>query len=134
ATTGVGGFPMPVGHWAQPAEARFGTRALVSLLRDALADVIQVEREPTTRGWQQVVRVARKLKLPVVLFTFQNVEVSLPLFPRVRRRRALRRLRGAIAGSAGAAALLRRAVPDLPVAIVPQFGVQVRHEPEHERR
>src|SRR5206468_1159570 len=94
-------------------------------------DVIQVEQEPTTRACQQVVRVARKLKLPVVLFTLQNVDVSLPFFPRVRRRRALRRLRGAIAGSAGAAALLRRAVPDLPVAIVPQFGVQVPPEPEH---
>jgi len=66
-----------------------------------------------------------------VLFTLQNVDVSLPFFPRVRRRRALRRLKGAIAGSAGAAALLRRAVPDLPVAIVPQFGVQVPPEPEH---
>src|SRR5207244_11502619 len=65
-------------------------------------------RSPTTRACQQVVRVARKLKLPVVLFTLQNVDVSLPFFPRVRRRRALRRLRGAIAGSAGAAALDRK--------------------------
>src|SRR2546422_1188226 len=35
-----------------------------------------VEQEPTTRVCQQVVRVARKLKLPVVLFTLQNVERS----------------------------------------------------------
>jgi len=128
---GVEVFPIPVRHWAHAAEARFGKRALVSLLRDKRPDVIQVEQEPTTRACQQVVRVARKLKLPVVLFTLQNVDVPLPFFPRVRRRRALRRLKGAIAGSAGAAALLRRAVPDLPVAIVPQFGVQVPPEPEH---
>src|SRR5437899_7121722 len=96
---GVEVFPSPVRHWAHPAEARFGKRALISLLRDKRPDVIQVEQEPTTRGCQQVVRVARKLKLPVVLFTLQNVDVSLPLFPRVRRRRALRRLKGAIAGS-----------------------------------
>src|SRR5437899_4646196 len=96
---GVEVFPIPVSHWAHAAEARFGKRALISLLRDKRPDVIQVEQEPTTRACQQVVRVARKLKLPVVLFTLQNVDVSLPLFPRVRRRRALRRLKGAIAGS-----------------------------------
>jgi len=128
---GVEVFPIPVRHWAHPAEARFGQRALISLLRDKRPDVIQVEQEPTTRGCQQVVRVARKLKLPVVLFTLQNVDVPLPFFPRVRRRRALRRLKGAIAGSGGAATLLRRAVPDLPVAVVPQLGVQVPPEVEH---
>src|SRR2546425_8947711 len=128
---GVEVFPMRGRHGAPPAEARFGKRALISLLRDKRPDVIQVEQEPTTRGCQQVVRVARKLKFPVVLFTLQNVDVSLPLFPRVRRRRALRRLKGAIAGSGGAAALLRRAVPDLPIAVVPQLGVQVPPEPEH---
>jgi len=128
---GVEVFPIPVRHWAHPAQARFGKRALISLLRDKRPDVIQVEQEPTTRGCQQVVRVARKLKLPVVLFTLQNVDVPLRFFPRVRRRRALRRLKGAIAGSGGAAALLRRAVPDLPIAVVPQLGVQVPPEPEH---
>src|SRR5207247_1434999 len=45
--------------------------------------------------------------------------------------RTLRRLKGAIAGSAGAAAVLHRTVPDLPVAVVPQLGVQVPPEPEH---
>src|SRR5438445_610813 len=102
---GVEVFPIPVRHWAHAAEARFGKRALVSLLRDKRPDVIQVEQEPTTRACQQVVRVARKLKLPVVLFTLQNVDVSLPFFPRVRRRRALRRLNGAIPGSPVAEAM-----------------------------
>jgi len=50
---------------------------------------------------QQAVRVARRLRIPVVLFTHQNVELPLPLFTRWRRRRALRRLRGAVAGSEG---------------------------------
>src|SRR5438309_11651447 len=60
---GVEVFPIPVSHWAHAAEARFGKRALISLLRDKRPDVIQVEQEPTTRACQQVVRVARKLKL-----------------------------------------------------------------------
>ena len=128
---GVEVFPIPVRHWTNPDEARFRKRPLISLLRDKRPDVVQVEQEPTTRVCQQVVRVARKLKFPVVLFTLQNVELSLRLFPRARRRRTLRRLKGAIAGSAGAAAVLHRTVPDLPVAVVPQLGVQVPPEPEH---
>src|SRR6184192_1226417 len=84
---GVEVFPIPVRHWTNPDEARFRKRPLISLLRDKRPDVVQVEQEPTTRVCQQVVRVARKLKFPVVLFTLQNVELSLRLFPRARRRR-----------------------------------------------
>src|SRR2546423_10231652 len=99
---GVEVFPIPVRHWAQPAEARFGKRALISLLRDKRPDVIQVEQEPTTRGCQQVVRVARKLKLPVVRFTLQIVHMPPALFPRERLRRALRRPTCPITGRARA--------------------------------
>jgi L-malate glycosyltransferase len=128
---GVEIFPIPARHWANADAARFANRALLSLLRDKRPDVVQVEQEPTARTSQQVVRVARKLKLPVVLFTVQNVELPLPLFARARRGRALRRLKGAIAGSGGAAAVLRRAVPNLPIAVIPQLGVQVPTTLEH---
>src|SRR5439155_1208087 len=47
------------------------------------------------------------------------------------RNRTLRRLRGAIAGSEGAAALVRRLVPGLRVGVIPQLGVHVPTEPEH---
>ncbi|MGH7675093.1 MAG: glycosyltransferase family 4 protein, partial [Gemmatimonadales bacterium] len=43
----------------------------------------------------------------------------------------LRRLRGALAGSAGAAAAVQRDVPGLPVAVLPQFGVHVPATPVH---
>src|SRR2546430_15520081 len=43
----------------------------------------------------------------------------------------LRRIKGAIAGSGAAAALLRRVVPDLPVAAIPQLGIHVPTELEH---
>src|SRR2546426_6536098 len=42
-----------------------------------------------------------------------------------------RRLRGAIAGSEGAAALVREVVPGLRVGVIPQLGVHVPTEPEH---
>src|SRR2546425_238853 len=48
-----------------------------------------------------------------------------------RRNRTLRRLRGAIAGSEGAAALLRTLIPGLRVGVIPQLGVHVPTQPEH---
>jgi glycosyltransferase involved in cell wall biosynthesis len=77
------------------------------------------------------VRAARQLKLPAVVFTHQNVEVPLPWLAAWRRNRTLRRLRGAIAGSEGAAALVRDLVPGLRVGVIPQLGVHVPTEPEH---
>ncbi len=66
-----------------------------------------------------------------MLFTHQNVDVSLAWLARGRRRRLLRRLKGAIAASGAAAALVRRVVPDLPVAAIPQLGIRVPAEPQH---
>ncbi|HEU5261150.1 MAG TPA: glycosyltransferase [Gemmatimonadales bacterium] len=128
---GVEIFPVPVRRHRTPQAARFVTRALVSLLRDKRPDVLQVEEEPDTLMGQQVVHLARRLRLPVVQFTHCNVPLPLPLFARWRRRRTLHRLVGAVAGSEGAAALLRGEVPNLPVAVIPQLGVQVPPEPEH---
>src|SRR5439155_202971 len=57
--------------------------------------------------------------------------LALPWLAGWRRNRTLRRLRGAIAGSEGAAALVRRLVPGLRVGVIPQLGVHVPTEPEH---
>jgi glycosyltransferase involved in cell wall biosynthesis len=78
-----------------------------------------------------VVGAARQLGLPAVLFTHTNVAPALPFLARWRRNRTLRRLKGAIAASEGAAALLRALAPTLPVAVIPQLGVHVPPEPEH---
>src|SRR2546430_3127159 len=105
---GVEVFPIPARRHGEADAVKFGGRALHALLRDKRPDLVQVEEESTTPAAQQVVRAARHLGLPAVLFTHQNVELPLPWFARRRRRRMLRRLTGAIAGSGAAAALLRR--------------------------
>src|SRR3989449_5772010 len=91
---GVEVFPVPVRPPGSPDVLRFGGRALLSLLRDKRPDLIQVEAEPTARAARQVVRVARHLRLPAVLFTHQNVALPLPPLARWRQRRTLRRLKG----------------------------------------
>ena len=128
---GVEVFPLPARHHGDAATLAFGSRALHALLRDKRPDLMQVEEEPTGPAARQAVRAARQLKLPAVLFTRQNVGLPLPWLAGWRRNRTLRRLRGAIAGSEGAAALLRSLVPGLRVGVIPQLGVHVPTQPEH---
>jgi len=128
---GVEVFPLPARHSGDAATLTFRGRALHALLRDKRPDVVQVEEEPTAPAARQVVRAARQLSLPAVLFTHQNVALALPWLAGWRRNRTLRRLRGAIAGSEGAAALVRDVVPGLRVGVIPQLGVHVPTEPEH---
>src|SRR5438132_382987 len=104
---GVEVFPLPARHSGDAATLTFRGRALHALLRDKRPDLVQVEEEPTAPAARQVVRAARQLSLPAVLFTHQNVALPLPWLAGWRRNRTLRRLRGAIAGSEGAAALVR---------------------------
>src|SRR6059036_119016 len=128
---GVEVFPLPARHSGDAATLKFRGRALHALLRDKRPDLVQVEEEPTAPAARQVVRAARQLSLPAVLFTHQNVALPLPWLAGWRRNRTLRRLRGAIAGSEGAAALVREVVPGLRVGVIPQLGVHVPTEPEH---
>ncbi|HEY3279283.1 MAG TPA: glycosyltransferase family 4 protein [Gemmatimonadales bacterium] len=124
-------FPIPARAIGDLERARFGRRPLGALLRDKRPDLLQIEEEPTTELTRQVLAAARRLGIPAVLFTAHNVDHRLPLFTRWGRRRLLRRLKGLTAGSEAAAALARREAPDLPVAVVPQLGVPVPHEPVH---
>ena len=128
---GVEVFPIPARRHGDPATLKFARRALHALVRDKRPDLIQIEEEVTAPAARQAVRAARQLALPAVLLTHQNVPIALPMLMRWRRTRTLRRLRGAIAGSEGAAALVRGIVPGLKVAVIPQLGVHVPTEPHH---
>jgi glycosyltransferase involved in cell wall biosynthesis len=136
--SGVEIFPIPVRDLGETARYRFGRRALASLIRDKRPDLIQIEEEPTSAVARQVTRIAAGvgLNIPVVLFSGESVERRVPLSVRWRRRRILRQVRGAAAGSEAAAALLKRQAsdrsPPLPIAVIPQLGVHVPGAPEHQ--
>src|SRR2546426_1388312 len=117
--SGVEVFPIPVSGSGKVDRLRYAGRALAALLRDKRPDLVQIEEEPGTRAALQVVRAARRLKIPTVLFTRQNVTPSDGLFAAWRRSRTLRRLRGAIAGSTAAAGVGRGVGPRLPVTGLP---------------
>jgi len=67
-------FPLPPAAWARRAtpQTKYGRRALKALLRDRRPDLVQIEEEPSTHAAKQVFGAARRLGIPVVLFTHQT--------------------------------------------------------------
>jgi glycosyltransferase involved in cell wall biosynthesis len=124
-------FPIPVTHPGDVPRARFGPRALATLVRDKRPELIQIEAEPETALARQVVRLAARLHIPAVLVTAANVDGDRSWMGGRRRRRTLRRLRGALAASDGAARLVRRDAPQLPVSVIPPRGTAAPATPAH---
>jgi glycosyltransferase involved in cell wall biosynthesis len=127
-------FPLPasgMGAKGEVAKAKYGGRALRALLRDRRPDLVQVEEEPNTHAARQVLGAARRLGIPVVLFTHQNVELEQGWWAHWKQRRMLRRLTGLVAGSDLAGTIVRRDAPSLPIAVIPQLGALAPHEPQH---
>ena len=127
-------FPLPahgMGPKGELEKATYGRRALKALLRDRRPDLVQIEEEPTTPAARQVLAAARRLAIPVVLFTRQNVDLELGWWARWKHRRMLRRLTGLVAGSDLAGSLARHDAPNLPIAVIPQLGALAPHEPQH---
>jgi glycosyltransferase involved in cell wall biosynthesis len=127
-------FPLPasgMGAKGEVAKAKYGGRALRALLRDRRPDLVQIEEEPNTHAARQVLGAARRLGIPVVLFTHQNVELEQGWWAHWKQRRMLRRLTGLVAGSDLAGTIVRRDAPNLPIAVIPQLGALAPHEPQH---
>ncbi len=128
--SGVEVFPIPCSHPGEEVECRFGRRPLVSLLHDKHPNLVLIEAEPDSALAIQVSTAARRLRAPVVVFAWDGA--SRPgAFARWRRRRVLKRLVGALAGSEATRSRLLAERSDLPVAVVPQLGVAVPTQPEH---
>src|SRR5205809_2565855 len=126
-------FPLPARGMSkgEVSKAKYGRRALKALLRDRRPDLVQIEEEPNTHAARQVLGAARRLAIPVVLFTRQNVDLELGWWARWKHRRMLRRLTGLVAGSDLAGSLARHDAPNLPIAVIPQLGALAPHEPQH---
>ena len=119
-------FPLPA-----RGTIKYSGGALKALLRDRRPDLVQIEEEPGTPAARQVLAAARRLGIPVVLYTQQNVEQEQGWLGRWKQRRLLRKLHGVIAGSDLTGTLVRTSAPQLPIAVIPQLGALAPHEPQH---
>jgi len=128
-------FPIPVrAVTGRPTETHFNRRSLASLLRDKRPDLLQVEEEPHAVPTRQAVRMARRLGIPCVVFTWDAFPQHLPWLSRWRRGRMLRKARlvGAVAGNEQAANRARETAGEVPIEVIPQLGVQVPPSLERE--
>jgi glycosyltransferase involved in cell wall biosynthesis len=128
---GVEVFPLPVSG-ARGDRARFGRRELAALVRDKRPDLIQIEETPGGGLASQAARAAHRAGIPTIVCSDVNVRWPGGWLVGRRRRREVNRARGALAASAGAAAMLGALRPDLPVEVVPPHGVPVPPVPAHE--
>jgi glycosyltransferase involved in cell wall biosynthesis len=120
-------FPLP----GSTHEPKYGRRALKALLRDRRPDLVQIEEEPDTVATRQIFTASRRLAIPVVLFTRQNVLPNTGFFDRWSHRRMLRKLKGVVAASDAAGEVTRAQAPQVPIAVMPQLGAEPPHEPMH---
>lgn len=95
------------------------------LLAELRPDLIHVDEEPYSAVTWQLVRAARRRGVPAVFFAWQSIAKRLPPPFGWMRASVFRHAAGAIAGTERAAETLRQLGYRGPLAIVPQFGVDL---------
>ena len=98
-------------------------------------DLVHIDEEPYSLVTLQLARACRRRGIPCLFFAWQNVQRRLPPPFGSVRTGVFRLVRGGIAGTDGAAVVLRAAGYTGPLAIIPQFGVDPgRFKPDAEGR
>jgi len=93
------------------------------ILREARPDLCHIDEEPYNLATYLTVRAARRLGLPSVFFTWQNIARPYPPPFRQIERYVYAHTLAAIAGNRDAAEVLRAKGYDHTVHVIPQFGV-----------
>lgn len=113
-----------------PQRQSWSRRGLTTLLRDLRPDLLQIEAEPHSRAAAAATAVARRLRIPTVVFSWESLAREYPYFARRRRNLALAHASGVLGGNSLAAALLRSMAPTARHAAIPQFGITVPSLPD----
>lgn len=91
----------------------------------ARPDLVHIDEEPYSAVTAQVARHCRQRSLPCCFFAWQNIRKRIPPPFTVMRRYVFRTARGGIAGTDRAAHVLRAWGWNGPLAVIPQFGVDM---------
>ncbi|NMP20866.1 glycosyltransferase family 4 protein [Sulfobacillus harzensis] len=98
---------------------------LTRIIRDFKPDLVHIDEEHYSFVTWQGVRAARKLGVPSLFFTWQNIYKRYPLPFSAIEQDVFRGTRGAIAGNQDAEQVLRKKGYTKPVTVVPQFGTDL---------
>jgi glycosyltransferase involved in cell wall biosynthesis len=104
-------------------DVHWRARELHRLLGDFRPQLVQIEAEPWTPLAATASARADRLHIPSTIFAWESLPRTYTFGERWRRSRTLGRARGLIGGNKLAAALLSRARPGVPVAVIPQLGL-----------
>ncbi|HUL69363.1 MAG TPA: glycosyltransferase family 4 protein [Gemmatimonadales bacterium] len=118
---GVRFVPIPVRSLV-PEGATWRARAIRQLLTDFRPDIVQIEEDPWTQVAAASAIAATSLKIPALIFSWQNLPPRLSPLALWRQYRVLPRLRGVIGGNKAATSQLSRARPGVPSTTIPQLG------------
>jgi glycosyltransferase involved in cell wall biosynthesis len=105
----------------------FSPLRLWQALRRASPHLVQVDEEPASVALLQVLLLKRMLGYKVMFFTWENLTIRYPWPFEWIRWLNLKLADGAMAGTQGAATVLRQAGYAKPLAIIPQLGVDPAH-------
>lgn len=97
--------------------------ALFRLLRRFRPDLVHLEEEPWSIAALQSCLICKVCRIPLVLFTWENIDRRLPLPFRIIQRWVLRHSRAAVAGNSEAMTLLERRGFAGAIIVLPQLGV-----------
>lgn len=122
--SGVRLTPIPVsGDPTEPGELRWSSRALRRVISDFHPDLIQVEEEAGSPAAVAVANIARRMRIPYVVFSWESLPRRRGFLDQIRYRGTLRHAAGVIGGNRLAQALLRRHAPQALTTVLPQTGV-----------
>lgn len=121
---GVRIAPIPTkGDLSDPANLGWSRGALKRLLTDFRPDVVQIEEEPGTHAAATTSTEAARLRIPVVLFSWESLPRRRGFWERRRAAHSFKAARAAIGGNRLATELLHAEKPGIPVLELPQVGV-----------
>jgi glycosyltransferase involved in cell wall biosynthesis len=95
---------------------------LRSVIRRYRPDLLHIDEEHYSMVTYQAIRIAERLRIPSLFFTWQNIYKSYPWPFSATERLVLARCRGAIAGNREAREVLRQKGFRNPIWVIPQFG------------
>ena len=111
------------GKRSNPESLHWSPAGLRRLIADIRPEIVQIEEELDTQPAAATAAEAQRLGIPVVLFSWESSATRRGFRARRRAARSLRAAHAGIGGNARAADRLRRELPGLPVATIPQFGL-----------
>jgi glycosyltransferase involved in cell wall biosynthesis len=93
------------------------------LLKQIRPQLVHIDEEPYSAVTWQLARACAAARVPCVFFAWQNLHKRIPQPFRAMRRYVFANAHGGIAGTTQAADVLRSAGCALPLAVIPQIGI-----------